>query len=153
MKWYVYVIFGIIGCGAGIWAVLLIIRCLRKESASPNDIYLTELLNGKPAIFKQKQDIKSQAALITYDKRREIPRSFEVGDLIGSGNFGSVHKGFVKELYSTHFKPDVAIKSISGHVGQNEIENILYEIKIMIYVKELLIMMDLLTPLELELID
>ena len=83
--------------------MVLVIRRSRKKSSTSNGVYLTELLSGKPNMFNQKRDIKSQAAMITYDKRREISRSsFVVGDQIGSGNFGSVHKGHVKELYSTN---------------------------------------------------
>ena len=109
---------------------------MRKRLAEKYDSDLGYLLAGKPDIFNRNRDVKAQASLMPYDKTREIPRaSFEVGDQIGSGNFGTVHKGIIKEFFSTTSKAEVAIKSISGHVGEQEVENFLYEIKIMSYIK------------------
>ena len=115
--------------------MVFLIIYLRKQQEKGKYSSLGLLLIGKPDYFDRNRDIKAQAALIPYNSGREIPRnSFEVGDQIGSGNFGSVHKGHVTKFQGTNCKPEVAIKSISGIAGDSEIENFLYEIKIMSYV-------------------
>ena len=108
---------------------------MKKQEKGKDYGKLAYLLTGKPNLVNPDRNLKDQVALLAYNTEREIPRtSFEVGDQIGSGNFGSVHRGTIKEFYGTNSKPDVAIKCISGHVGQSEINNFLDEIKIMSYV-------------------
>ena len=53
--------------------------------------YFESLMKGKPAYINRGKDLKDQAAMIPYNLEREMPRSsFEVGDQIGSGNFGPI---------------------------------------------------------------
>ena len=109
---------------------------LRKRHPEQYEHNILHRLAGKPEAFNQYNDVKAQAAMITYDKGREIPRSsFVVEDQIGSGNFGSVHKGRINDWRADNSKLEVAMKSISGHVGDDDIANFLDEIKIMSYVK------------------
>lgn len=45
------------------------------------------------------EDIKSQAKVLSLNKRKEVTRSsFEVTEVLGSGNFGTVYKGVLKGL-------------------------------------------------------
>ena len=136
----------IVGCISALIAFIGTICCigffLRRRLAKTSEyngysITLKSLLAGKPgSSINEYSDVKAHAALISYDKEREIPRSaFVVGDQIGSGNFGSVHKGSINELHASTSRSEVAIKSISGHVGDDEISNFIDEVKIMSYVK------------------
>ena len=82
------------------------------------------------------KDINRQAALLSYDTHREIPRSlFSVTDYIGCGNFGNVCKGELKGLYGPKSITTVAIKSIDGPADGAELRDFLQEIKIMSYIK------------------
>ena len=131
-SWYTFLIVGVLSAIGALLSVIVFVFCLRKRYGVKNMGYFELLMKGKPAYINRGKDLKDQAAMIPYNSEREIPRtSFEIGDQIGSGNFGSVHKGKIKQLSSTRTKPEVAIKEISGHVGDQDIENFLYEIKIM----------------------
>ena len=82
------------------------------------------------------KDLNRQAALLSYDTNREIPRSlFSINEYIGSGNFGKVCKGELKGLYSPDSKTTVAIKSIDGPADGPELRDFLHEIKIMSHIK------------------
>ena len=92
---------------------------------------------GNLDMFDINKDTKDQVDFIPYNSKREIPISgFTVGDILGTGNFGRVHKGYINKKYGSKLsKRKVAIKTISGYCGNEEIQNFLYEIKIMNYVK------------------
>ena len=81
-------------------------------------------------------DVKSQANLLPYDTKREIPRTmFEIKKQIGIGNFGTVSVGELTGLYSSNSKTTVAIKSTKGPAEGAELRDFLHEIKIMSYTK------------------
>ena len=81
-------------------------------------------------------DLKQQANLLSYDTKREIPRSlFTITTQIGKGNFGNVSKGELKDLYSNSSVTEVAIKSMNGPAEGSELRDFLEEIKIMSYVR------------------
>ena len=77
--------------------------------------------------------VKIKVADIPTLSKREVERNrFAVGDKIGSGNFGTVHKGELKGLFDAHTTTTVAIKSINGKkLDEIEVENMISEIKIM----------------------
>ena len=92
-------------------------------------------LDGNSNMIDFTKEIIPQAAHIPSNPKREIPRSaFEIKGHLGSGNFGSVYKGEIKSHLKINSKIPVAIKSIKGLSGTQEIENFLYEIKIMGYI-------------------
>ena len=77
-------------------------------------------------------EARTQLCRLTYTSKREIERNrFDVGDEIGSGNFGKVYMGQLTGLYHTNSKTTVAIKSISGKVNETELETLLCEVQIM----------------------
>ena len=81
-------------------------------------------------------DLKQQANLLSYDTKREIPRSqFSITSQIGKGNFGNVSKGELKDLNGDSSVTPVAIKSINGFAEGNDLRDFLEEIKIMSYVQ------------------
>ena len=95
----------------------------RKKRISTDKKYTQSLLINGPKRsmiddnerFDPSNDVKSQANLLPYDTKREIPRNmFEIKKQIGSGNFGTVSKGELTGLYSSNSKTTVAIKSTKG---------------------------------------
>ena len=74
--------------------------------------------------------IQLQTAIET--SKRDVDRGmFQVGEQIGSGNFGQVYKGILTGLVNENSKTTVAIKTINDEVNETELENIICEIKIM----------------------
>ena len=115
--------------------IVFVVRRFRKTSGHEYARIFSYLLSGDPDKFNPNTDLKSQLPILPYNEKREVPRSaFEVGDPIGSGNFGNVHKGEINGMYTKDSKTTIAIKSISGHADDNELEHFLYEIKIMGFV-------------------
>ena len=97
---------------------------------------LDYIISGKGKSINPNRDIKSQVSQIGIDPKREISRkSFVIEEEIGSGNFGTVYKGKVNALNGTKSKTTVAIKSITDCVGNDEIKNFLYEMKIMGFIE------------------
>lgn len=98
--------------------------------------HLNRRLTGKYNEFNPNGDIKSQVRNLSYDTKREISKnSFNVGDEIGSGNFGKVYKGDLFGLTRRYSKTTVAIKYINGGVNEKEMDTLLDEMKIMSNVK------------------
>ena len=94
--------------------------------------YLHGRLDGEPENIRRDSDIKNQVKALPYNKQREINRtSFEIGDTIGSGNFGQVCRGELKLLTESNLKSTIAIKSINGYADESGIDSFLDEIKIM----------------------
>ena len=86
--------------------------------------------------INSQMDLKSQINLLSYDSKREIPRSsFTIIKQIGSGNFGTVSKGEVFGLYRKDSKTTVAIKATKGTAEGVELRDFLHEIKIMSHIK------------------
>ena len=91
------------------------------------------LLNH-PESIDPNADIKTQSSNIPYNLKRELPRSsFKILELLGSGNFGTVHKGELIEGENVRSKTTVAIKSVLTGT-ETELSNFLLEIKIMSHV-------------------
>ena len=81
-------------------------------------------------------DMEDNKQIFPYNTKREVERSaFNVGDCIGSGNFGSVYKGELIGLFDAHSTTTIAIKSISGLGTEHELQDLFGEIKIMSNVK------------------
>ena len=81
------------------------------------------------------KDVKLQAHKLSFDDTRNFGRdAFDPKEIIGSGNFGIVYKGILKEVPGVHSDIDIAIKTITDD-GENERKDFLNEIKIMGYVE------------------
>ena len=113
---------------------------MTERSILPNDsgfeVSLRQSLTGSPERFNPHSYLKEQIKSIPYNTRREIKKStFTVGDQIGSGNFSKVYKGEINGLYEKNSKTTVAIKLVNDSVNQEDLENLVSEIKIMSHVK------------------
>ena len=98
--------------------------------------YIKDLLYGQEDRFNSKKDIKSQAAFLPYNTKREIPKSmFTIDEEVGSGNFGTVSKSEIMGLYHPNSKTVAAVKSINSAATDNDLMDLLHEIKIMSYVQ------------------
>ena len=55
---------------------------------------LDRQLSGDPSKLNHEIPLNTQAKIVTYNPKLEIDRSnFDIGQMLGSGNFGSVYKG------------------------------------------------------------
>jgi len=94
--------------------------------------------NRSPEVSERdpKKDLKDQVDYIPYNKKREINRSnFELEEKIGWGNFGNVHKGYIKNLGKEGSQIVVAIKTIQKHAKEEDLNDLLCEIKLMSRIK------------------
>ena len=112
-----------IGIAIGVVLLIIIIFCLylwKKKQTNKKLEKRTDLL-----FLRQQSGFEN-----------EVDRSaFKLLEFIGSGNFGSVHKGELNGLRGQNTKTIVAIKSINGLGSENEVSNFVSEIKIMSKVK------------------
>ena len=98
--------------------------------------YIKDLLYGRMEKLNDKKDIKSQAAFLPYNTKREIPKTmFDIFEEVGSGNFGSVAKGEITGLYYPNSKTVAAVKTVNAAASDNDLMDLLQEIKIMSYVQ------------------
>ena len=129
-NWYVYGIVGVV-LFIIIIATFLFFFIKRQFDTDTSGV-LDYIIRGESGSINPNRDIKSQISQIGIDQKRQISRKcFAIEEEIGSGNFGTVYKGKVNALNGTKSKTTVAIKSIKDCVGNDEIKNFLYEIKIM----------------------
>ena len=111
-------------------------RCQSQSSQNEDNSHWSSSINKEEAEQPENSRIgaslKVQLQKILETSKREVDRErFDVGDQIGSGNFGKVYKGTIKGLFNDGSKTTVAIKTISDEVNETELENIICEIKIM----------------------
>jgi serine/threonine protein kinase len=86
--------------------------------------------------FHPQRYLKEQIKSISVDSRREVKRSaFTIGDEIGSGNFSNVCRGEIRGVFDKHSKTPVAIKTLKAPVNQEDLDNMIGEIKVLGHVK------------------
>ena len=108
---------------------------LTRGTDNENANVLAVLLKETDAKDNQVEDLKSEIHRIPYNTKRELIRSsFRIICEIGSGKFGVIHKGEVSGLYYNESKATVAIKSVHGFGPQDDIDNLLLEVKLMSYI-------------------
>ena len=109
----------------------------RKESAQmrlANHIQqlVKELNNQDTSKISPKLPIKEQANVIPYDPKLELDRQhFTLGEMLGSGNSGTVYKGQIVGLFYPNSKTTVAIKTINDTSSWDDVTSLLCEIKIL----------------------
>ena len=75
---------------------------------------LSRQLSGDPKRYNPDIAMNQQAPILAYNSEYEIDRSnFEIGKLLGSGNFGCVYEGIATGLFHPGSKTKVAIKTVN----------------------------------------
>ena len=91
--------------------------------------HLSELMGQ---LIDPKRDMKKHTKLLMYVRRREVKRdAFEIREVLGRGNFGTVYKGILKGLIGPNSRTEVAIKTTLENEGEPEYDDFIKEIKIM----------------------
>merc|ERR1712051_517927 len=76
--------------------------------------------------------LKEQATLLTYTGKCEIDRTkFEVNQLLGGGQFGSVFEGSTNDLVHPEQRIKVAIKMVNNPLDSTQLSVLMSEIKIL----------------------
>ena len=143
----------IVGVAVGvIGTTALVLICYqlhkRQKEKTPDTVHKTVEMSKDPdsghSLLRPSNDyeqktkfnpytyLKSQVKSISHDTRREVKRtSFTVGEQIGSGNFSNVCKGVTTGLFHKQSVTPVAIKLLKTPVNQEELDNMLGEIKVL----------------------
>ena len=86
-------------------------------------------------LIDPQKDVKIQAHRLSFDDTREFSQdAFEVVHVLGSGHFGTVYKGILKQVPGLHGDIDIAIKTNTDD-GEDERRDFLNEMKIMGHVE------------------
>ena len=87
---------------------------------------------GNPSRLNPKLPLNQQTDLLPHNPKYKIDRSeFEVGKMLGSGNFGSVYEGIAKGLLHPGSKAKVAIKTVHDPSDHKQSYTLNCEIKVM----------------------
>ena len=90
------------------------------------------LYNGDTSKLNNHMSLNEQLTFIPYNPNREMDRKyFTIGDLLGSGNFGIVHKGEARGLFYPESRTTVAIKSIRDPYNKSDVDSFVAEMKIL----------------------
>ena len=101
----------------------------------PNTYSFDHQLEGEETALDTDSALNPQIKKIPYNRKRELKRSaFQIGEELGSGAFGKVHKGIVIGLTSAMSHTTVAIKSIQETGNSNDLRDLLNEIKLMSHI-------------------
>ena len=110
--------------------------CIELTDPKSGNSLLTSRTDGHEHRFDPQRYLEQQSKSKSVDSRREIKRSeFTVGDEIGSGNFSSVCRGVITGLFDKLSKTPVAIKTLKGPIRQEDLDNMIAEIKVLGHVK------------------
>lgn len=89
-------------------------------------------LSGDPSKINPCLSLNQQANALPYNTDYEIDRSkFSIGQLLGTGNFGSVYEGQAEGLFYSGSKTRVAIKTVNDPLDRGQLTALLCEIKIL----------------------
>ena len=93
---------------------------------------LAKTLDGDLTKINPHKSLNEQTNVIPYNSKYEIPyESFITGQIIGSGNFGTVFEGEAKILFLSNETTKVAIKTVSQHSDLDQFSSLISEIKIL----------------------
>jgi len=91
----------------------------------------TTLLDGDSAKINPNLPMSQQTRILHYDRRFErCKSSFNIGHIIGEGQFGSVFVGTAKNIYGPE-ATKVAVKQVKDMLDENQINVIIDELKIL----------------------
>ena len=93
---------------------------------------LARTLDGDLTKINPHKSLNEQINVIPYNSKYEIPfESFITGQIIGSGNFGTVFEGEAKILFHSNETTKVAIKTVSQRSDHDQFSSLISEIKIL----------------------
>ena len=89
-------------------------------------------LSGDPSKLNPKVTLNQQINILSYDPKLEIDRSmFTLGEILGSGNFGSVYGGEAEGLLHPGSMTKVAIKTVNDVLDLGQFTALMCEMKIL----------------------
>ena len=82
-----------------------------NESKTDQEKQIDIVMDGNPKVINPNHFLNEQATHLSYNAKFEIDRNkFEMGQLLGSGNFGSVCEGNILDINHPERMIQVAIK-------------------------------------------
>ena len=87
---------------------------------------------GDHSKINQNKFLNDQVPLLYFVPSRELKREdFSVGDILGAGNFGTVHQGVAIGLFYPGSQTQVAMKTVHDITNRNDTDCFLAEMKIL----------------------
>ena len=103
-----------------------------EEAIKARKKIISRQLSGDPTKLNPAMTLNQQIKLLAYNDEHEIDRSkFSVGQLLGSGNFGSVYAGSAAGLFHPGSDTKVAIKTVNDAFDGLQITALISEIKVL----------------------
>ena len=111
-------------------------NAMNEYSANEGEIMLemqtSTIKDGDPSKINPDTFLNGQATLLPYTGKCEIDRSkFEVNQLLGGGQFGSVFEGITNDLVHPEQRIKVAIKVVNNPFDHSQLSVLMSEIKIL----------------------
>ena len=90
------------------------------------------IMDGNPKVINPNHFLNEQATHLSYSAKFEIDRNkFEMGQLLGSGNFGSVCEGNILDINHPERMIKVAIKTVNDPLDRCQLHALMCEIKVL----------------------
>ena len=103
-----------------------------STAISSVDKTLAKTLEGDLSKINPHKSLNEQVHVIPYNSKYEIQfENFTTGQIIGSGNFGTVYEGEAKIPFFSFERSKVAIKTVTQHSNQDQFSSLISEIKIL----------------------
>ena len=103
-----------------------------EEAIKARKKIISRQLSGDPSKLNSTMTLNQQIKLLPYNDEHEIDRSkFSIGQLLGSGNFGSVYAGSAAGLFHPGSDTKVAIKTVNDAFDGLQITALISEIKVL----------------------
>ena len=103
-----------------------------EEAIKARKKIISRQISGDPAKLNPSMTLNQQIKLLQYNDDHEMHRSkFTIGQLLGSGNFGSVYEGSAAGLFHPGSDTKVAIKTVNDAFDGLQITALISEIKVL----------------------
>jgi len=103
-----------------------------EEGVKKRKQIISRQLSGDPSQINPALPLNQQAKKLQYNDKYEIDRTnFQMGQLIGCGNFGSVYEGTASGLFHPGSQTKVAIKTVNDALDKSQWSALMMELKIL----------------------
>ena len=103
-----------------------------NESKTDPEKQIDIIMDGNPKVINPNHFLNEQATHLSYNAKFEIDRNkFEMGQLLGSGNFGSVCEGNILDINHPDHMIKVAIKTVNNPLDRCQLHALMCEIKVL----------------------